>query len=93
MIIQSTRVYVDEKLQQLQIEIHDNKITNLMPYNCMEDVLDYGDAIILPGLIDMHNHGYNHGSCGNATKEWLKEWICSLMENWMKQIRILIILK
>ena len=74
MILQSTRVYVDEKLQPLQIEITENKITKIMPYNCVEDVLDYGDAILLPGLIDMHNHGYNHGSCDRATKEWLKEW-------------------
>ena len=49
MIIQSTRVYVDEKLQPLQVEITDNIITNIMPYGCKEDVVDYGDAIILPG--------------------------------------------
>lgn len=74
MILQSTRVYVEEKLQPLQIEITDNIITNILPYGCVEDVLDYGDAIILPGLIDMHNHGYFHGSCDTATKQWLEEW-------------------
>lgn len=74
MILQSTRVYVEEKLQPLQIEITDNTITNIQPYGCVEDVLDYGDAIILPGLIDMHNHGYFHGSCDTATKQWLEEW-------------------
>lgn len=74
MILQSTRVYVEEKLQPLQIEVKDHKIVNIMPYGCMEDVLDYGDAIILPGLMDMHNHGYFHGACDRATKEWLKLW-------------------
>ena len=74
MIIQSKNVYVDEKLQPLQIEICNNKIVNIMPYNCVSDAIDYGDAIILPGFIDMHNHGYNGGQCNAATKEWLKEW-------------------
>ena len=74
MIIQSTRVYVDEKLQPLQIEIHENKIIKVLPYGFYEDVKDYQDKIILPGLIDVHNHGYNHGTCNRATKEWLKEW-------------------
>ncbi len=74
MIIQSKNVYVDEKLQPLQIEIKDNKIVNVMPYGCINDVVDYGDAIILPGFIDMHNHGYNGGTCNRASKEWLREW-------------------
>ena len=74
MILQSKNVYVDEKLQPLQIEVSEGKITKIMPYGCVEDVLDYGDAIILPGLIDMHNHGYYHGACSNATKEWLSTW-------------------
>ena len=74
MIIQSTRVYVDEKLQPLQVEITDNIITNIMPYGCKKDVIDYGDAIVLPGLIDVHNHGYFGGQCNYCSKEWLKEW-------------------
>ncbi|MBQ4343759.1 MAG: N-acetylglucosamine-6-phosphate deacetylase [Erysipelotrichaceae bacterium] len=74
MILQSTRVYFEEKLQPLQIEVKGNKIINILPYGCNEEVLDYGDAIVLPGLIDMHNHGYYHGSCDRATKEWLKQW-------------------
>ena len=74
MIIQSKRVYFNEKLQPLQVEIKDNKIVNVLPYGCAEDVLDYDNAIVLPGLIDVHNHGYFHGSCDTATKEWLKEW-------------------
>lgn len=74
MIIQSKNVYYEEKLQPLQIEIKDGKIKNVLPYGFYEEVEDYGDLIVLPGLIDVHNHGYFHGQCNNATKEWLKEW-------------------
>jgi N-acetylglucosamine-6-phosphate deacetylase len=34
--------------------------------------------MILPGLCDVHNHGYNNGSANNATPEWLKKWIAYL---------------
>ncbi len=74
MIIQSKNVYFDEKLQPLQIEIEEGKITKILPYGFNKEVVDYGENLILPGLIDIHNHGYFHGGCNNATKEWLKEW-------------------
>ena len=28
----------------------------------------------MPGLVDVHNHGYNGCESNNATKAWLKEW-------------------
>ena len=74
MIIQSKNVYFEEKLQPLQIEVKGNKITNILPYGFYQDEIDYGDNLILPGLIDIHNHGYFHGQCNHATKQWLKEW-------------------
>ena len=47
--------------------------TSPMGFN-KKDVIDYGDAIVLPGLIDVHNHGYFGGQCNYCSKEWLKEW-------------------
>lgn len=74
MIIQSTRVYYEEKIVAKQVEIKDDKIINILPYGMKEVDRDYGDALIMPGLIDIHNHGYNTGDCNSATKEWLAEW-------------------
>lgn len=74
MIIQSKKVYFNEKLQPLQIEIEGSKIKKLLPYGTYQEVKDYGENIILPGLVDIHNHGYNQGDCNHATKEWLKKW-------------------
>ena len=74
MIIQSTMVYFEEKLQPRQIEIKKDKITAVYPYGLFKADKDYGDLIIMPGLCDVHNHGYNGGVSNMATKKWLREW-------------------
>lgn len=78
MIIQSKRVWFDEAFRPLQIEITKDKITNVLPYNHVKVDKDYGDLRILPGLIDIHNHGYNGNDTNHATEEWLREWMAYL---------------
>lgn len=78
MIIQSKNVYYQEKLQPLQVEIEGNKITAIMPYGVEKVDEDYGDNWILPGLIDIHNHGYLGCDANHATKEWVKQWMAYL---------------
>ncbi len=74
MIIQSRNVYYEEKLQPKQIKIVKDKIEAVYPYGLFKTDKDYGDLLILPGLCDVHNHGYNGGESNTATKKWLKEW-------------------
>ena len=74
MIIQSKRVYYEEKLQPLQLKIEDGKIVDIYPYKQFKVDKDYKDLIIMPGLIDIHNHGYNRLESNTATPKWLKEW-------------------
>ena len=74
MIIQSKRVYFEEKLQPRQIEIRKDTITGVYPYGLYKADVDYGDLIVMPGLIDVHNHGYNGCESNMATSKWLKEW-------------------
>lgn len=74
MIIQSKFVYYEEKLQPKQIEIRKDMITGVYPYGQYRVDKDYGELIILPGLVDVHNHGYNGGESNTATRSWLKEW-------------------
>ena len=74
MIIQSTRVYFEEKLQPKQVRIEKDVITGVFPYGLFKTDVDYGDLIVMPGLVDVHNHGYNGGDSNTATKKWLKEW-------------------
>lgn len=74
MIIQSTRVYIDESFKQAQIEIQDGKITAIYPYNNKQTDIDYEDAMILPGLVDIHNHGYLKSDANHAKRSWLDLW-------------------
>ena len=74
MIIQSTMVYYEERLQPKQIEIKKDRITNVYPYGLFKVDKDYGDLLILPGLCDVHNHGWNGHEANTATKKWLDEW-------------------
>lgn len=74
MIIQSKNVYFEEKLQALQIEIEGKTIKNIYPYNYLKADVDYGDNRILPGFVDIHNHGYYKKDCNNADEEWLNTW-------------------
>ncbi len=74
MIIQSRCVYFEEKLQPRQIEIRKDTIAGVYPYGLFKADVDYGDLIVMPGLCDVHNHGYNGGESSCATKKWLKEW-------------------
>ena len=74
MIIQSKSVYFEEKLQPKQIEIQGDKIVGVYPYGLFKADKDYKDLLILPGLCDVHNHGYNGCESNMATKKWLKEW-------------------
>lgn len=74
MIIQSKRVYFEEKLQPRQIKIEGDTITGVYPYGLFKADKDYGDKIVMPGLCDIHNHGYNKLESNTATLEWLKEW-------------------
>ena len=79
MIIQSTRVYYEEQFVPKQIEITDERITNVYEYGQMPVDKDYGDLKILPGLNDIHNHGYNRCGTNNATRPWLQEWMSYLV--------------
>jgi len=75
MIIQSTRVYIDEKFVPLQVEIVAGRISQLNPYNLKRPDVDYGNCMILPGLIDIHNHGWNRCDTNHATPQWVNAWM------------------
>ena len=80
MIIQSTQVYFEEKLQPKQVRIENDTITGIFPYGLFKVDKDYKDNIIMPGLVDVHNHGYNKNECNRATNKWLDEWTHYLPE-------------
>ena len=80
MIIQSTRVWIDESFKKAAIEIQDGKITGIYPHGSREGAIDYGNNRILPGLIDVHCHGYHGMTCNEVTKEGMKLWAHDLLQ-------------
>ncbi len=72
MIIQSKSVYFEEKLQPLQVEITDGKISRILPYGFKKADKDYGENWILPGLCDIHSHGYHMCDANTATEEGIR---------------------
>jgi len=57
MIIQSTKVWIEEQWLSAQIEVINEKIVRVYPYNTKKVDFDYGDNRIYPGFIDTHCHG------------------------------------
>lgn len=75
MIIQSTRVWIEEQWVAAQIDIEDNKIRRIYPHNTMNVDKDYGDLRIYPGFIDTHCHGAMGFDTNEADEEGLKQWL------------------
>lgn len=75
MIIQSKRVFINDEFVEKQIEIINNKIARILPYNQEKVDKDYGNNRIVPGFIDVHCHGYGGYDTNDATENGLKEWL------------------
>ena len=57
MIIQSQKVWIGTCFIPAQIEIKDDIISGIYEYNKFSVDKDYDDAVIMPGIIDIHIHG------------------------------------
>ena len=74
MIIKSKNVWVNEQFCEAKIIIEDGIIKDVISYD--DDVvdIDYGDLKIIPGLVDIHSHGYNGMNANYATYDGLLHW-------------------
>ena len=74
MLIQSKKVWIADQFIPAQIEIDDNKISNIYPYNEKDDFIDYEDKRIVPGFIDIHCHGAYGFDTNDANMQGLRNW-------------------
>ena len=74
MWVQSKNVWVHESFKPKAIEISDGVIKSLKDYGSVSDAVDYGDNRIIPGLIDIHDHGYKDLSANHSDVKGLLEW-------------------
>ena len=54
--VRSRRVVTPDGVRPATIIIHDGIIEALAPHDAQPDTIDYGDAVIGPGLVDTHVH-------------------------------------
>ena len=80
MIIQSTRVYIDECFCRKQIEIDKGKIIGIYDYGQF-DCVDYGDCMVIPGLVDVHMHGYMGCDANHASVDFVHSWMKGLLDD------------
>ena len=74
MLIQSKKVWIADQFIPAQIEVDDNKISNIYEYNEKEVDYDYGDKRIVPGFIDVHCHGAYGFDTNEANEQGLRNW-------------------
>ncbi len=74
MIIQSSKVWIDYTFQPAQLVIEGDKIKQILPYQEEAVDYDYQDNWILPGFIDIHDHGYDGGDANNADPQHIRKW-------------------
>lgn len=81
--IRSKRIYSEDGLRSGIIEIEGNKFGRLLEAGekVPGEVIDYGDRRIIPGIIDVHNHGFfgwelSKGASAADIKGYLKALPC-----------------
>ncbi|MBE6107530.1 MAG: N-acetylglucosamine-6-phosphate deacetylase, partial [Erysipelotrichaceae bacterium] len=74
MRIRSKKVWIADQFVPAVIEIKENKIHRIYPYENESADQDYGSLRIIPGLIDIHCHGAFGFDTNDAHEEGLKNW-------------------
>ena len=80
MIIQSTRVWLDDRFVPAQLELQDEKIVRVGEYNETAADFDYGHDRIIPGMIDVHTHGAYGFDTNDGEEAGLRNWAARLPE-------------
>ena len=78
MLIQGNRIWIGGQLIRAQLSISGERIEAVLPYGSGEAEIDYGDRLVLPGLIDLHTHGACGFDTNDGEPEGLKRWMKKL---------------
>ncbi len=71
--ISSSRVWIDEQFVPATLTLQHGRITEIQR-NVREGRQDFGDARIIPGMIDVHTHGYGGGDASDGDPQTLRRW-------------------
>jgi N-acetylglucosamine-6-phosphate deacetylase len=74
MRIASKNVWYKEEFIPATIEIEKNKIVDIKEGIYNPDV-NYDNAHIIPGMIDVHTHGYGGGDASDGNPDTIRNWV------------------
>lgn len=76
--IKSTRIYTENGCINGLLAVNDGRITQIYRSDELEpkNFVDYGDNRIIPGIIDIHNHGFKgHSMRENTTEATVRDYL------------------
>ena len=71
--ISSQRVWIHEQFIPATLKLENGKITEIHK-SILKNSQSYGHARIIPGLIDVHTHGYAGGDASDGDPETIRIW-------------------
>lgn len=80
MILQSGRVFIAGQFMPAQLRVEGRHIAAVLPHGYATPDEDYGDAMLLPGFIDIHTHGAYGYQTDAPDPSGLAGWLAKLPE-------------
>lgn len=69
-------MWINETFIPATLEITNETITKIIPeYQAVNDAIDYGNHHIIPGMIEIHAHGYGGGGATDGKPEVYRKWL------------------
>lgn len=75
MKLTSKNVWLDEKFVPATLTLEGTKIAAVTPGHDPTAEADYGESFVIPGLIDVHTHGYGGGDASDGNPDTIRAWI------------------
>ncbi len=86
MIIQSKRVWIGSQFLPAQLEVTGEKISRIYAWGEKKADIDYENARLVPGFIDVHTHGAYGFDTNDGTPEGLRHWMRHIPEEGVTSI-------
>ncbi|MFR3730801.1 N-acetylglucosamine-6-phosphate deacetylase [Lacrimispora sp.] len=76
MIVKSKRIYMEDGVKDGFLVIEDGRFCQFSARTDRDDVIDYGNMRLIPGIFDTHNHGTcGYGLMEKGTKETIAGYL------------------